>query len=413
MNEMTRAAFLEVARSLPLAHDIGDIDKNLWQPFWRSLHGVKGIFCLTDPKYEKDYLPPTTDFAGRCHLFSFLQSNRLGLIQNIGSEKPFRYTYTISFDTNYASYLAAHYESRDLGDNEAAFLASLRFLLDYESGLDCQCYLFENYDKLGSEECRRTVQAYLAFRHADRPTLLSKNSISPTITSAEMARRVASIIKMAQGKDFGTLYERARHNYLAAAVCLHKMAEIAIRGPSSPKQQLLTFLRYLHETLAFFPLRELFLAFSCFTMRPRPNFFDPVQKNSMTLLRRLNAMSWDVSHLRTLLDFSAASSRGHGAAAFPVPYFLTFDRSLAALKPLIQGKALIYFNSPNRAEIVHSYAHVDKMDEVLGKDAEQFFGQDAFMSRQKRRPPDDSDWTPFMQDQLRIIQTSVNELLRK
>lgn len=411
MNEFTRAEFLALVRSQSPAYDIGDVDREIWQPFIHNLNGVKGVFCLRDDRYEREFLPVTSSFDDKCHCFGFLESSRLGTIVNSTYDKDSTITYTISFDTNYASYLSTFYESKNLGANRDAFFSSLEFLINYQSGLDCQCYLFENFEKLNTPDCIRTLQAYVAFKHADPDAFVKHKSIAPTITGHEINDLTDSIVNLTNNSDFATLYDRAWHNYLTAAVCLHKMAEISMFTKSTPKKQLIQFLQYLDDSLAFFPLREVFLAHTMFTMKPRLSFFGPIQRNSSTLLARLHAMSWDISHLRTILDFTAMASRNPHEATFPIPYFITFDRPFAALRPFIQGKALLYFDDPMRTEVVYSSNSDEQIQTLLGDDTLRFFGEAGFRSRQQRRPPEDSDWTPMLEDQLMQIKDSIRSQL--
>jgi hypothetical protein len=413
MNDSTRAYFIEQVRIMPSARDINEINEFLWRPLRDELHGVKGLFCVSDPEYKKEHLPESRNFAQRCHLISFLESRRIGLIQKIGSSKPFRYTFTISFDTNYASYLNSYRSGVNLGANAAAFQSSLQYIYDYRNKLDCQCYLFENYDKLDSPEVFDTISAYYAFRFSDAAAFKANGEIAPTIIDAEIDERVHKALEIAKGSDFRTLYERARHNYLTAALCIYKMAEIGFDTRNSPKNQLRRFLTYLHEELAFIPLREMFLAYSFFAVRPRPPFFNPVQTNSTSLFKRLNAMSWDIAHLRTILDLSAVNSRNAGEGAFLIPYLLTFDQAFAALTPLIQAKALIYFEHPSRTESIYTSDYEQQIKEILGEDFESFFGQKAFFDRKKRKPPENSDWTPMLASKLQEAKIDLKKKIAK
>ena len=68
-----------------------------------SLGTARSVFCVTDPKYERDFLPPSRDFQGKGYLHSFLASRRIMTVKNRGEGGAWNYTYTISFDTNFPS----------------------------------------------------------------------------------------------------------------------------------------------------------------------------------------------------------------------------------------------------------------------------------------------------------------------
>ncbi len=145
-----------------------------------SLGTTRSVFCVTDPQYERDFLPPSRDFRGKGYLHSFLASRRIMNVKNRDEGGGWNYTYTISFDTNFPSYLRRRAHGKSLGDLDEAITECLKFLAPYRSGIDIMPYLFENAERITHLQCgRRSTPTYCSYTliktHWQHPGLSNVN----------------------------------------------------------------------------------------------------------------------------------------------------------------------------------------------------------------------------------------------
>ena len=58
-----------------------------------NLGTARSVFCVTDPKYERDFLPQSRDFQGKGYLHSFLSSRRIMNVKSRGEDGGWNYTW--------------------------------------------------------------------------------------------------------------------------------------------------------------------------------------------------------------------------------------------------------------------------------------------------------------------------------
>ena len=181
----------------------------------------RSTFCVADEKYEKAFLPLHGPIASKAYLHSFMTSRRILTVKNRGAEGEFRYTYTISLDTNFASYLRKRCSGASCGTEiDACLTECLKFLAPYRSGMDISLYLYENAARLSTPQVFETIEAYLKLRHADPLLLESQGLIQCNLADDEVKAQVSELIKTLEGDDWKALSDHAEINWASAYVVL-------------------------------------------------------------------------------------------------------------------------------------------------------------------------------------------------
>lgn len=290
---------------------LGDEIMAVLNKHFYSLGTARSVFCVTDPKYERDFLPPSRDFRGKGYLHSFLASRRIMNVTNQGEGGTWNYTYTISFDTNLPSYLRSKARGKSLGDLDEAFTECLQFLAPHRSGVDIELYLFENAERIDSPPVWETLHAYLSFRHADQDTLAASGIIECKLSQQELIESLEKVLRLLRGTDWQMRADHARMNWSVAYVVLLAASAVHHAYPrKSAGYRLQRLLSFLDAELGLLPQQELFFAHAFFERGNQEKFFRHIQANAKELSAKLRNMAWDLAHPRTILDLTGATARG-------------------------------------------------------------------------------------------------------
>ena len=306
----------------------------------------RSTFCVADEKYEKAFLPLHGPIASKAYLHSFMTSRRILTVKNRGAEGEFRYTYTISLDTNFASYLRKRCSGASCGTEiDACLTECLKFLAPYRSGMDISLYLYENAARLSTPQVFETIEAYLKLRHADPLLLESQGLIQCNLADDEVKAQVSELIKTLEGDDWKALSDHAEINWASAYVVLLVAAAVQLTpGTKSSARRVRMLLEFLDRELGFFPQQELYFVHRFFERGNNEGFFRHVQSNAKELANKLSNMAWDLAHPRTVLDEVSAVARGSADhAEFVVPYILTFDQHMQRLFDGFQMRGLVTY----------------------------------------------------------------------
>ncbi len=343
---MTAQQQLQLITDLTYACDSGDLDeiKEVMDRHFYSLHTARSIFCVNDGKYEREFLPESRSFGGKGYLHSFLASRRVMTMKNRGEGETFQYTHTISFDTQFPSYLSSRARGIAIPKLDDAISECLRYLAPHRSGTDITPYLHENQERLETAAVRDTIRAFIEFKTSADEPLSQEGRIQTTLSAAKLEEHVDGAIRMVSGTDWQAIAAHAKKNWAVSYIMLLVAAAIHLQHRSeSPNQRLVRLLRHLDE-VGLFPKHEIHFVHTFFEQGNQERFFRHIQGNACNLTQKLANMAWDLSHKRTIFDHVSVASRGNNAHAdFVVPYFLTFDQPLEAVLRGYQANALITY----------------------------------------------------------------------
>ncbi len=352
-----------------------------------SLGTARSVFCVKDPKYERDFLPPSRDFLGKGYLHSFLSSRRIMTVKNRGEGGDWNYTYTISFDTNFPSYLRRRAQGKSLGSLDEAITECLKFLAPHRSGIDIMPYLFENAERIDSPQVWETLHAYLLFMHADQDTLASSGIIECKLPQQELIEHLEGTLRMIRGTDWQVLAKHARMNWAVAYIVLLAASAVHLAyAKKSAGYRLQRLLSFLDADLGFIPQQEVLLAHAFFERGNQEKFFRHIQANANQLSEKLRNMAWDLAHPRTILDMTGAVARGIPEHAdFVIPYILTFDQPVRTLYDGFQANGIIsYFDGGLKLQpIFPMNLHTSISDAIRGN-SEDYFDTNRIKVRLKR-----------------------------
>lgn len=336
------------------ACETGDIDaiKEVMDTYFHQLHTARSLFCVTDERYEKPFLPEPRDFLGKGYLHSFLASRRLMPMKNIGEGEAFEYTYTISFDTQFPSFLRSRYQGVSISDQDDALTECLRFLEPHRSGVGMEPYLFENSERLDDPKVRETIEAYTQFRHTSKESL-SEGRIEAALSGSAIASDVDATMEMLKSPGWQEYAANAKRNWAISYVCLLIAATIHLNsGRQSATYRLERFLEEL-DGMMVFPKIEIHLVHTFFERGNQERFFRQIQANGRDFSRKLRNMAWDLSCSRTVFqNVSAIAQVNPDHADFVAPYLLTFDQPLRELLSGYQANGLITYMDEGVKSIV-------------------------------------------------------------
>lgn len=343
---MTSQQQLQLITDLTYACDSGDPDeiKEVMDQHFYSLVTARSIFCVNGEKYEHEFLPESRTFGGKGYLHSFLASRRVMSMKNRGEGETFQYTYTISFDTQFPSYLSSRARCVAIPNLDDEISECLRYLAPHRSSSDITPYLHENQERLETAQVRDTIRAFIEFKTSADEPLSQEGKIQTTLSAAELEVQVGRLLSMVRGADWQAIAAHAKRNWAVSYIMLLVAAAIHLRHRSeTPTQRLVRLLEHLDQ-VGFFPKVEIHFVHTFFEQGNQERFFRHIQGNARELTRKLANMAWDLSHHRTICDQVAATARGIDTHAdFVVPYILTFDQPLEALLRGYQANALITY----------------------------------------------------------------------
>lgn len=309
-----------------------------------SLRGARSLFCVEDAKYHRGVLPESRTFGSTGYLHGFMKNRQILNIKNSGEGTDFFYTYTISCDTQFPSFLRRRVQGRAITGLDDAITECLRFLAKHRSGLDLQLYAFENQDRIDSVEVEETISAYLTFIQAQEKPLTERGEIVSSLSPADLHKRTRDIMDMLQGRDWKVVAGYAKRNWAVSYVLLLLAATIHLKYRNRSSSYRLARLIEGVDDVGFFPKIEIHLVHRFFEKGNQEKFFRGIQENGSGLKNKLSNMAWDLSHKRNIFNGVLSQALGNKQHAdFVVPYMLTFDAPLGVLLKDYQINGLIAY----------------------------------------------------------------------
>ena len=336
------------------ACETGDCDaiKEVMDAYFHQLHTARSLFCVEDERYEKPYLPESRDFLGKGYLHSFLASRRLMTMKNLGEGETFKYTYTISFDTQFPSFLRSRHQGIPISGQDDALTECLRFLEPHRSGVGMDPYLFENNERLDDPKLRETIEAYTQFRHSSKESLY-EGRIEAALSGPALASDIDATMEMLRGPDWQVLAANAQRNWAICYIILLIAAALHLTSGRRPAAYRLSRLLEELDEMMVFPKTEIQLVHTFFERGNQERFFSKIQANGKDFIEKLKNMAWDLSCSRTVFQNVLAFARVNpDHADFVAPYLLTFDGPLRELLAGFKANGLITYLQDGAKSIV-------------------------------------------------------------
>lgn len=401
-----RRELLEGFANAAITEDSEEISE-LWSHHYGDLIGARGIFCVDHPRYEKPDLPSNQNFDEKGYLRSWMASRRLLLIQCRDGGRQAQYGNHIFCDSNFVSYCEAFHAGRSLGTLQDAFLKAVEFLLPMAAATNAFPYMIENAENPNRERVHASLEAFTSFKLTS-PEFFARNRKFATIGDREgLSKNADGCMDIFENPRFKALYSHIKRHYLVARIVILKATLLTFetRG-ASVEGRFYSLLKFLHEELARLPQFEIHVAYRFFALSAREPFFSPVQANASDLDRKLKSMAWDLTHWRSQFDHLMIFPTPTEAAAFPIPYFLSFDRRFVQLTENLQLNGLIFAPHDRRCELFYSEAILRPISDLLKERCSEFYRIEASRDRQNRAIEGDA-----LMDQLAMIEKDLTDQL--
>jgi len=314
--------------------------QDVWRANRNELRGC--TFVLATSQTSPFHFPARTNLPGGGLLRSVFASNYLHFLsddllvnqQVCRGTREITASYSVSFDSNTASYLRSIALGRSNDDVKAtiSFLGTVfggvRFRWDYFP------YLLERADDLLEGHdlnfIFETVLGCELLAACDAAELSKNGSLAVSVDEKEIERRAKSQIdswKMGLGTG---LIQEIRHRLNIFYIFVLKSVSIQLKRPKQKDApaKLEELLEFLGDSLGCIPQLTASSALQFFTKGPAFRPFQKLASRNPDLKKKAMNVAWDILHLQFGHEFTGF----HGTnGAFLVRYFLTFDRPLAEL----------------------------------------------------------------------------------
>ncbi len=309
--------------------------------------------------------------------FIFLNKN---IIKDMNENKEpiIRIDYTVSFDTQFVSFIERYFIGKRIEQIEE-FEDILYKLIKNDVNSDYMPYIFENIAKGESKEAiKLNIKHIVNFFHLDKSSscllknMQIKNQIQCDLDYNDI---VENTIDKINYNELNGFQEQQEIMY----IILMKMI-IINKEKKSPKQKINELVNFMHNSIFTIFDRELTIAIKFYENQNELKFFNKVVNiNSKTLIQ-LSNMAWDLALVRLIEQ--AYALRPREEADFFISYFLTFDEGLSQIIDCYPLKAILMLNKSETLQVI---SNVDKAEIVQKYKLEEYFSIEAYQFRNKNR----------------------------
>lgn len=317
----------------------------VWSAHHKEL--AKCRFILSQPGLSLSRVPIRREF-GRARVLSLFAGGSAFLLdeviwrQMLKSQSPrIPVDYIISFDANAASYLPKLFQgSQDVVHQD------LRSLIRHFGGklnFDILPYLHENADAITGPEYGqifKTVVAAHRLATLDLERFAKSGELVSATTEQELARLAERELEhFNRWLTKGGLHADLRWRHQAMHAQILKISLLHIERPQreAAERNLRSFIEFQHDNLHVLMVDTFALAWEWFSGGPRSAICRRLQKNAPHPVETARNISWDLTHMLHLRQQVVFPTR----TEFIIPYFLTFDQSLADLLELCAVKSCL------------------------------------------------------------------------
>ena len=267
------------------------------------------------------------------HIFSEMQAGR---------DCTFPITYTVSFDTNAASYIRGLFKNHDSQAHQDIVILLIHFL----PKLNWQVvpYLMENAESIVRGEHDQaifeTILAIERLEEIDIKCLRENGKLQLLSDGSESINRAANRLSYT-ARHFTnglhlTILERWEALYVA--LLFATLEQIQKPGVERPPKKLKELVKFMDREIHSIFLEFLFIAWDWFSNGKQTSIFNKLQKNAPNLLAKVQNIGWDIFHLTQMRQEATFLEK---KSAFLVPFLLTFDQAFADLVSLCGLKSCL------------------------------------------------------------------------
>lgn len=376
-----------LADLIPVCDD-GDVEaiSEMMNHHFHSLETARSIFCVTDEKYEREFLPESQVFRDQGYLRSLMSSRRVVNIKNLGEGDGFKLSYTISLDTQFVSFLRRLYQGRNISQFDAALIDCLKYLVPYRSGANILPYLFENDDNRGCPEFAETLEAFFHFRAATDDQFQPTDHFGSELTEIEAKQSVSETLTMLDGGDWRVVVGEAKKNWALSYLTLLVAAKVGIEYSRKSTAAKLKYLAQALDEVGMIGKIELHFANLFLQQGTDERFFRQIQANAKDLMTKLKNMAWDMSHWRNIFVHSSLASRvNNDHADFTVPYVLSFDKPFMEMVDGYRVNGVINYSGEGAKFITVLPYEIEAGLSKNLEDCQEFFGLEQARMRKEKR----------------------------
>ncbi|CKH62907.1 hypothetical protein [Achromobacter xylosoxidans] len=281
----------------------------------------------------------TPIFEGPC---AFFMSRQVSVQARLtGGQTTVPLDYSLSFDSNFAEKLRATLSGEHIQPADRNWVLEVLMLKANNARVqfDVLPFLYENLRLARSnEENQRPLNTLIAFRMLNHLNWSAFNTdpsrfdfgVSPESLRTHLRPDAEAFLAEAQTST-SVMHHEAKS--LGIQALLLRFATLWHERKPVPQRILSELLDFSLSKLGFLPVTELSLIWSGINRKVVAPFFGPITGQSKTMLKDIQGMAWDMTHLR-LMEQTTTLSRFE---SFFVPYFISMDerwRNLLRLNPI-------------------------------------------------------------------------------
>lgn len=337
---------------------------NIDQTMGESLYGTRIILSLPEYKdsfyypilfpkdFSKDYIVPYF-----CYPFVyFIHHERI---------RPYgiNIDYTLSFDTNAASYVKKIVLDNSLKTLNNKIANAFDNLLTNNMNFDCIFYFFENYKlvypilaqlknkrncspisfwKLLNKDFRWNIVCLTLFMGVDCSHYKKNKELRYDFSFLGAVRNSVNFTYnfyvSSEGQFFSEdIFFRIQKDILFQLLAIYR---IQFASKKSPAFKLGKFLDFLQDNGEVYLERETIMAHKYFTNRKSMPILNKINQgcNIKGLLKKIDNIAWDITTSRFMEKMFTVTQQGD----YMIPFFLSFDKRLRYLLSSFPIKAVIY-----------------------------------------------------------------------
>ncbi len=358
LREVRNLGFNRTQAKIP--HDLAVIQSRLST----NLYGISAIVSLSINELgDTMYLPiPFPNSLYEDYITSYFQHRYLYIIRHELIQLPrLAIDYTITFDTNSASYVSSIVKNRSFAELRPEVITAFNKMLNNHFNFDSIFYFIENI-KLAIpiiQNIRKTLR--------DTPLKFWKlldrnfrwNIICLEIFKGIDTRYYSNTQKFKFDDSFIQAARKSvdfAYNFYASYTNRHLIQEflqyqrlllfqlleiykIQFSTRKNAKNKLELFLSFVQNECPVFLGRETFLAYEYFKNRNNVSILNKINKSGdqTNLWEKVNNVAWDLTAIRNLERMFLA----RGQADYMIPFFLTFDKNLRDFIKSFPTKAVL------------------------------------------------------------------------
>jgi len=395
-----------IVHALQFANTFEDFT-TIWLKYEDYFIENKASIVFTQDIFTNKDLPSIDMFKGYENRFKslFKNNNLTFLNEDIVNayktkKKPkFKIDYTVSFDTQFASYIEKYFTNIRFKD-ENEFEEILYNLIDNNVQSDYCPYMMENMSKKENKEgIEQNIKEIVKFFSLDKSSsILLKNM--KVVSHKEFQNRLSAIFDTMN--SYTPLYEDFSFWQKILYIILMKIV-IINNEKNTIEEKINELMKFMHDELNSIFARELVIAKEFFEKDTDIIFFNKVRNINKKTLPRLENMSWDFALMR-FLERSLASRRIK-KADFYISYFLTFDKGLSQLMDLYPIKAFVYFEKNNNFNVIPEINNINFLKKY-GLDI-KYFNENAINYRASKHTRNTLKYNNLQKELESIILTKI------